>query len=79
MSEKMFKVPWGSESVCYWCKKNGECRLYVEDPELSVGGFSIRFTQLLRISSLQGCPINEFDPETHKLPENFKDCKIVLR
>lgn len=86
--DKIFKVPWGSESVCRWCKKNGKCSLYTEDPRLktykkikeeSVPDRKIHFTDLIMTGSLRGCPINEFEPDYSKLPEQFKDCKIVIR
>ena len=35
MSEqKIFEVPWGSESICFWCRKQGQCSLYRDDPEI---------------------------------------------
>jgi hypothetical protein len=96
MSEKVFLVPWGSESVCHWCKKNLKCRMFTEDPELATmtlpsgcpapsvkvvqrAGPRIRFTQLLMMAALQGCPINEFDPDETQLPDSFKGSKIVIR
>jgi hypothetical protein len=97
MSEqKIFEVPWGSESICYWCKKQGQCSLYKDDPEIPTmtlpasanppslevlqrAGVKIRFTQLLKLGSLRGCPLNEFEPDETKLPESFKRCRIVVR
>jgi hypothetical protein len=103
LPEKTFEVPWGSESICFWCKKNGKCSLYKEDPELSftrkvrgqlvrpgevlptTGDWyelqeqKMRFTELMKGGSLRGCPINEFDPDETKLPENFKGYKIIVR
>lgn len=32
--QNVFEVPWGSESICYWCKKEGKCKLYTEDPRI---------------------------------------------
>jgi len=95
-SGKIFYVPWGSESVCYWCEKQGKCSLYKNDPEIPTmtlpasamppsvdvlqrAGAKIRFTQLLKLGALQGCPINEFEPEPSKLPQQFKGYTIVLR
>jgi len=99
--DKIFKVPWGSDSVCYWCKKDGECSLYTEDPRLEtfkkikrekpitvkgetfthrlVPNRKIHFTDLIMTGSLRDCPLNEFEPDYSKLPEQFKDCKIVIR
>jgi hypothetical protein len=95
-NQKVFPIPWGSESICYWCTKNGKCKLWTEDPEIPTmtlptasnmptvevvksAGVRMRFTQMFKLGSLQGCPINEFNPDPTRLPEQFKDCKIVVR
>jgi len=97
MSErKIFLVPWGSESICYWCKKQGQCSLYKDDPEIPTmtlpasanppspdvlqrAGVKIRFTELLKLCSLQGCLLDEITIDPAKLPQHFKDCTIVVR
>jgi len=96
MGKKVFLVPWGSESICYWCKKNGKCSLFKEDPEIPTltlprgsnppspyvllnAGVKIRFTQIFKLGALQDCLINEFEPDETKLPDSFKDAKIMIR
>ena len=75
--KKAFTVPWGSESVCSWCKKNGKCELWTEDKEFKIllYGVPIRihFKDLRLVSALQGCPIDEFEPDNSKIPEQFKE------
>jgi len=33
-NEKRLEVPWGSESICTWCKKFGKCQMFTGDPEI---------------------------------------------
>ena len=83
--EKVFTVPWGSESICYWCKKAYKCQYYTEDKEVAVlmlphhVPIKRRPTQLMNSGQLCRCPINEFEPDSTKLPEEFKNCTIVVR
>lgn len=81
---KIFEVPWGSESVCYWCKKNYKCNYYEENRETKVMFYevtpiTIRPKELMKLGSLQGCPINEFEPDKTKLPDAFRGCTIKVR
>ena len=82
--EKVFPVPWGSESICYWCKKDTKCSFFLEDKEIRAkftGGIPImiRPTQLIKFGQLTACPIKEFKPNPSKLPKAFKGNKIVQK
>jgi len=79
---KIFKVPWGSENICHWCKKDYKCSYYINDREVDaffygVIPIKIRASELIKLGSLRACPYCK--PEHAKLAEQFKDCKIVIR
>jgi hypothetical protein len=78
-----FEVPWGSESICYWCTKNGRCRMFDSDVKvylLKVSGDTldcVSFADVLKRGPVTSCPIREFDADYSKLPEQFRGMRIV--
>ena len=82
--KKIFEIPWGSESICSWCKKEDKCRWYTEDSEVQLLSphlpIRIHPTDLRKIAQITSCPINEF---ILKPPEeaifNYQGCEVVLR
>jgi len=85
MIEKIneFIIPWGSENICYWCRKDYKCKYYSEDKEVEILKYcipiKIRPTQLMKLGQLCGCPIQEFELNRNRLPKEFKNCKIIER
>jgi hypothetical protein len=64
-------IPWGSEDICYWCRKDYKCRFYSKDIEIKLC--------LLKSGQLCNCPIKEFELDRNRLPKEFKNCKVIMR
>lgn len=65
--KERFEVPWGSESVCYWCKKRDKCQT------------KKTIAHWIMIGSVFKCPIDDFLPDYSRLPEQFKGMEIVVK
>ena len=60
----------GSESICSYCHKAYGCKAFRDDYKLTVNYFGapaeVLFKNLLMISQILQCPINEFDYKPYK-------------
>jgi len=81
-SVEPFYVPWGSESICAWCKKGySNCRVFTEKVDTIMGGIpvTVSMTELYLIAQIISCPIDEFEPDYSQNIINIEGRKIVPR
>jgi len=55
--------------------------MWDEEIKITLHNIPVRtwFEDFMKSCQLLDCPIDGFEPDHSKLPDQFKDCKIVIR
>lgn len=63
-----FTIPQGSESLCFWCRKNRAC-----------SSWTPQWEQIQRVGQTTSCPSGEFTFDPTRLPANLNECIVFRR
>jgi len=78
--ENYFDVPWGSENICMWCKKEGKCILHKRsDATENEMRLIDLFWKSVISSQIVSCPLQEFEPNNESHPNILHGRKIRAR
>lgn len=83
---RTFRIPWGSESICYWCEEDGGCEMFTTPGQtLKVpvaGGIegSVLWRDLYMVAQIRRCPLNKFVlSSAPRLPSGYENATVVVR
>ena len=80
LNKDVFLVPWGSESICMWCKKDKKCLLFKKEGlKKSEHSLIKAFWSAAHFAQIIRCPLDEFEPNEEKNPYITRGKKIKLR